>query len=149
MKKVSEVMTRELLTVRKDTTVRELAELFISKRFSSLPVVDESGRLIGIVTESDLIEQGKNVHLPTVITLFDWVIYLETEKTLERELKRMGGRTVADIFKSEVTTINADAPVSEAADIMSSQHINAIPVLENGKLAGIISRLDIIRTLVS
>jgi CBS domain-containing protein len=148
MKTVAEIMTRDLTTVGKETTVRELAELFINKRISSLPVLDSNGTLIGIVTESDLIEQGKNVHLPTVITLFDWVIYLESEKSLERELKKMGGRTVGDIYQQEVITIDAGATVSEAADIMSNRHVNAIPVMENGRLAGIVSRIDIIRTLL-
>lgn len=148
MKTVAEIMTRDLATVGRETTVRELAELFINRRISSLPVIDSSGALVGIVTESDLIEQGKNLHLPTVITLFDWVIYLETEKSLERELKKMSGRTVGDIYQPEVITIDAAASVSEAADLMSSRHINAIPVLENGRLAGIVSRIDIIRTLL-
>jgi CBS domain-containing protein len=149
MKTVADIMTRELLTVRKETTVRELAELFVTKRIGSLPVVDDSGKLIGIVSESDLIEQGKNVHLPTVISLFDWVIYLESEKSLERELKRMSGRTVADIYQTDVLTIKSDAPVSAAADMMSDQKVNAIPVLENGVLTGIVARIDIIRTLLA
>lgn len=95
MKTVAEIMTKEVLTVGTETTIRDLAELFVTHRISSLPVVDASGALIGMVTESDLVEQSKSVHLPTVISLFDWVIYLESEKTLEKELKKMGGRTVA------------------------------------------------------
>lgn len=148
MKTVADIMTREVITVRPATTVRDLAELFITKRIGSLPVVDDAGTVIGIVTESDLVEQGKNVHLPTVITLFDWVIYLETEKSLERELKKMGGRTVADLYQQEVISIAPDAAISSAADLMSKHHVNALPVLENGKLIGIVSRIDIIRTLL-
>lgn len=148
MKTVADIMTREVITVTKETTVRDLAELFITKRIGSLPVVDEAGNVIGIVTESDLVEQGKNVHLPTVITLFDWVIYLETEKSLERELKKMGARTVGDIFQQELISIAPDAAISTAADLMSNRHVNSLPVLENGKLIGIVSRIDIIRTLL-
>lgn len=148
MKTVADIMTREVITVTKDTTVRDLAELFVTKRIGSLPVVDEAGNVLGIVTESDLVEQGKNVHLPTVITLFDWVIYLETEKSLERELKKMGARTVADIFQQELISIAPDAAISAAADMMSNRHVNSLPVLEHGKLIGILSRIDIIRTLL-
>ena len=148
MKTVAEIMTKEVLTVGTETTIRELAELFVTHRISSLPVVDATGSLIGIVTESDLVEQNKSVHLPTVISLFDWVIYLESEKTLEKELKKMGGRTVADIYQPEAVSIAPTASLSEAADLMSAHHTNAVPVLENGRLVGIVARIDIIRTLL-
>lgn len=148
MKTVAEIMTKELFTVGTETTIRELAELFVTHRISSLPVVDAAGTLLGIVTESDLVEQSKSVHLPTVISLFDWVIYLESEKTLEKELKKMGGRTVADIYQAEAVSIASAASLSEAADLMSAHHTNALPVLDNGKLVGIVARIDIIRTLL-
>jgi len=148
MKTVAEIMTKEVITVGTETTIRELAELFVTHRISSLPVVDAAGALIGIVTESDLVEQSKSVHLPTVISLFDWVIYLESEKTLEKELKKMGGRTVADIYQPEAVSIAPTASLSEAADLMSAHHTNAVPVLENGRLVGIVARIDIIRTLL-
>lgn len=149
MKTVSDIMTRELITVKPETTVRDLAELFVTKRIGSLPVVDQQGTLLGMVTESDLVEQGKSVHLPTVITLFDWVLYLESEKSLEHELKKMGGQTVADIYRQHPVTISPEANLSAAADLMSQHHINSLPVLKDGALVGIVSRIDIIRTLLS
>lgn len=149
MKTVADIMTKEVITVRTDTTIRELAELFVTNRISSLPVVDANGHLIGVVTESDLVDQNKNVHLPTVISLFDWVIYLESEKTLEKELHKMGGRTVADIYQPEVFSIASTASISTAADQMSSHHVNALPVVDNGALVGIVARIDIIRTLLT
>lgn len=148
MKTVADIMTKDVVTVRTETTIRELAELFVSHRVSSLPVVDAKGCLIGVVTESDLVEQSKTVHLPTVISLFDWVIYLESEKSLEKELKKMGGRTVADIYQQDVTTIASTSSISDAADLMSSHHVNALPVQDNGELVGIVARIDIIRTLL-
>ncbi len=149
MKTVADIMTKELITVSKETTIRELAELFVNHRVSSLPVVDTNGKLEGIVTESDLVEQSKNVHLPTVISLFDWVIYLESEKTLEKELKKMGARTVADIYQAEIISIPPNASLSEAADMMSGHHTNSLPVVESGELVGIVARIDIIRTLLT
>jgi len=149
MKTVADIMTTTVLTVRTETTIRELAELFVSNRISSLPVVDAAGSLIGLVTESDLVEQSKNLHLPTVISLFDWVIYLESEKTLERELQKMGGRTVADVYQTEIASISPGASLSEAADLMSNHRVNALPVVDNGSLVGIVARIDIIRTLLT
>ena len=73
-----EIMTKDVVSVQKETSIRELAELFTVRKISSAPVVDAEGDLIGIVTETDLVEQDKSLHIPTVISLFDWVIYLES-----------------------------------------------------------------------
>lgn len=142
------VMTRDVVTVKKETSIRELAGIFTARRISSAPVVDDEGGLIGIVTETDLVEQDKSLHIPTVISLFDWVIYLESGKKFEKELKKMTGQTVADIYTTEVETVAPTTPVSEVADIMSSKKIHALPVVEGGKVVGIIARIDLIRTMI-
>ena len=147
MQTVSDIMTKDVLTVKKETTIRELATIFETRHFGSLPVVDDEGALVGIVTASDLIEQGRSLHIPTVISLFDWVIPLESEKSLERELQRMTAQNVGEICKTEVETIAASAPVSTAADIMSDRKLHALPVVEGNKVVGIVSRIDIIRSL--
>jgi CBS-domain-containing membrane protein len=143
-----DVMTRDVITVKKETTIRELAELFARHRISSAPVVDDNGTMIGIVTETDLIEQDKSLHIPTVISLFDWVIYLESDKKFEKELKKMTGQTVGDIYAQEVETVAPSTPISDVADIMSSRKIHAIPVVEDRKVVGIVARIDLIRTMI-
>ena len=148
MQTAGEIMTRDVITVRRETSVRELAELFASHQISSVPVVDDDGELLGIVTETDLVEQDKNLHIPTVISLFDWVIYLESEKKFEKELRKMTGQTVGDIFSEQVVTVTPTTPVSQVADLMTSQRINALPVVEGRRLAGIVARIDLIRTMI-
>ncbi len=148
MQTARDVMTTDIVTVKKETTIRELAELFTSRRIGSIPVVDDDGALIGIVSESDLIEQDKNFHIPTVISLFDWVIYLESEKKFEKELRKMTAQTVGDIYTSDVETVSPDTPVSDIADIMSRKKIHSLPVVEGKKMVGIVSRIDLIRTMV-
>jgi CBS domain-containing protein len=143
-----DIMTKEVVSVTTETTIRELAEIITANRIGSVPVLDAEGALLGIVTESDLIEQDKSFHIPTVISLFDWVIYLESEKQFEKELKRMTAGTVADIFTREVLTVTPETPVSEIADIMSGRKIHAVPVVAEGKLVGIVSRIDLIRSMV-
>lgn len=144
----ADVMTRDVITVRKETTIRELAELFAHHRISSAPVVDAKGDLLGIVTESDLVEQDKNLHIPTVISLFDWVIYLESEKKFERELKKMTGQTVGDIYAEDVMTVAPTTPISDVADIMSREKVHAVPVVDGQKVVGIVARIDLIRTMI-
>jgi CBS domain-containing protein len=149
MQTIAEIMTKEVVTVKKETTLREIAGIFEERRFGSLPVTDDNGKLIGIVTASDLIEQGRSLHIPTVISIFDWVIPLEGEKTLERELKKMTAQTVGEILTSEVITISSAEPASKAADLMSYHKLHALPVVDGDSLVGIVSRIDIIRNLIS
>jgi CBS domain-containing protein len=149
MQTVGEVMTKQVITVTKETSVRDLAGLFTTHRVGSVPVVDGSGNLLGIVTETDLVGQDKSLHIPTVISLFDWVIYLESDKKFEKELKKVTGQTVGDIFTEDVLTVTSGDPVSRAADIMAEQRVNAVPVVDGRKLVGIISRIDLIRTMNS
>jgi CBS-domain-containing membrane protein len=143
-----DVMTRDVITVKKKTTIRELAELFNRHRISSAPVVDDNGEMIGIVTETDLIEQDKNLHIPTVISLFDWVIYLESDKKFEKELKKMTGQSVGEIYSEDFVKVTPATPVSDVADILSSRKMNAIPVLDGNKIVGIVARIDLIRTMI-
>ncbi|SNB45153.1 CBS domain-containing protein [Geobacter sp. DSM 9736] len=148
MLKVADVMTTPVISVRKEQNIRELAELFARHRISSLPVVDEEGRLIGIVTETDLIEQDRNLHIPTVVSIFDWVIYLESDKKFERELKKVTGQTVEDIYTAEVEAVTPETPVSIVADMMSSKKIHAIPVVDGDLLVGMVARIDLIRSMI-
>ena len=147
MQTVADIMTRDVVTVTRETTVRELAQIFETRHFGSLPLVDGEGNLVGIVTASDLIEQGRSLHIPTVISLFDWVIPLEGEKSLERDLQRMSAQTAGEICATDVLTIAPGDPVSKAADTMSSHKLHALPVVDGRKLVGMVSRIDIIRSL--
>ncbi|MBP1727977.1 MAG: domain containing rane protein [Deltaproteobacteria bacterium] len=148
MLKVKDIMTKDVITVTMETTVLELARIFAEKHISSLPVVDDAGSLAGIVTETDLVERDKSLHIPTVISIFDWVIYLESDKKFEKELKKMTGKRVADIYSTDVVTVSPDDTVAKVADIMSSRRVNALPVVEAGKVIGIVARIDLIRAMI-
>ncbi|MEE8260054.1 MAG: CBS domain-containing protein [Nitrospinaceae bacterium] len=142
-----EVMTEEVITVTKDTSIKDLSDLFIKHKVNGFPVVDEDGQLIGIVTEKNLIEQNKNLHIPTVIALFDAVIYLESGKKFEEEVKRFNATQVKDIYTSNVVTVSSDANIHEIASMMAEKSVHSIPVVDDKKILGIIGKLDIIKGL--
>ena len=144
----ADLMTTDLITVTKETSIRELAELFVQHRISSVPVVDAVGGLVGMVSENDLIEQDKSVHLPTVVSLFDWVFYLESERKFAQELKRMTGQTVVELYNTEVTTVTSSTPINAIADLLSAKGATALPVVDGGKLVGIVARIDLIRAML-
>ena len=102
-----------------------------------------------MVSENDLIEQDKSVHLPTVVSLFDWVFYLESERKFTQELKRMTGQTVAELYNAEVTTVTPSAHINEIADLLSAKGATALPVVDGGKLVGIVARIDLIRAMLN
>ena len=148
MQTVADIMTKDVITVKRETTVRELAGIFEQHLFGTLPVVDDANNLVGIVTASDLVEQGRNLHIPTVISLFDWVIPLGGERTLERELHKITAQTAGEICSTDVVTVNPSESVGTVADTMSSHKLHALPVVEGGKVVGMVSRIDIIRSLI-
>ena len=142
-----EIMTDTVITVTKDTSIKKLSDLFIKHRVNGFPVLDENSQLVGIVTEKNLIEQGKNLHIPTVIALFDAVIYLESGKKFENEVKRFNATQVGDIYTSHTVTVSPDTGIHEIASLMSEEGVHSIPVVDGKKILGIIGKLDIIKGL--
>jgi len=142
-----EIMTSEVVTVDPQMPVGELATLLGEKKISGAPVVDQSGKLVGVVTESDLIDQAKKLHIPTAITILDAVIFLESARNVEREVQKMAGARVGDICTSDPVTVGPDTPLDEIATLMAEKGIHTLPVLADGKLVGMVGKTDIIRTL--
>ncbi len=147
MKKASDIMTREVITVLPETTVQQLAQILASHGISGVPVLDQDGLVVGVVTESDLIDQNKKVHIPTVISILDSFFYLENPEKMEHEMRKMAGATVADIYTSPPVTVGEDTPIDEIATIMSERNIHTLPVVADGRLQGVIGKKDIIKTI--
>ncbi|MDA3901961.1 MAG: CBS domain-containing protein [Desulfuromusa sp.] len=142
-----DIMTEEVVSVRLDTSLKDLAKKFVESRFSNLPVLDETGALVGVISETDLIEQHKPLHIPTVMTLFDWVFTLGSEKRFQEEVDRVTAATVGELYHKNPLICSPDTTVSELAALMSQHKIHLLPVVDAGKLVGVVARLDLIRVL--
>ena len=142
-----DIMTTKVITVNPDMPVEGLATILWNSKISGAPVVDAEGTVIGIVTENDLIDQTKRIHIPTMISFLDSVIMLESGAKVEKELSKMTGTTVGDICSKKVISINEDAPLDEIASIMSEKGVHTIPVFRGKELVGIVGKNDIIKTL--
>ena len=147
MLKAKDIMTREVHTVRIDTGMEELARMFIETGVNAMPVLDDAGELHGVVTETDLIAKDRPLHLPTVISLFDWVIYLESENRFREQVEKLTARKVGEICSTEVTTCSEDTSVPDIAALMVDKKVHMIPVVEGKRLLGVVARLDIIRSM--
>lgn len=144
MLKAKDIMTKDVITVKPDTTIEDLARILMEHQISGALVVDEGGNVTGIVTENDLIGKNKRLHIPTILRLFDAFIPLGTSR-LEEEIKRMAATTVGEICTRNVITVDEAASMEDIATIMTEKKIHLLPVLREGRLVGIIGKKDLIK----
>ncbi len=144
--KVREAMDTAISSCSPDTSVEELARRFAEEGVDYALVLDEEGRLLGIVTESDLVDRERKLHLPTAIAVFDMVIPLG-EKRFEEELARLRARTAADLMTREVVTIMADAEIEEAAELMAERGLHHLPVVEGETVVGVLTPHALVKAL--
>ncbi len=149
MLNASDIMTTEIITVKKDTSLKDLARVLYENHINGVPVLDDDGTLIGIICESDLIRKDKKLHIPTVVAIFDWVLYLESPKKIEKEIQRVNATTVEDLYTRNVITVGEKTHIDEIATLMEQKKIYTIPIMDGDRLVGIVGKADVIRTLVS
>lgn len=145
MATVQDVMTTAVLTVRPDTPLREVARLLVERRISGAPVVDDDGRVLGVVSEADLLvkEQG-----PVSVPRGTLDRFLgESDETRQLRAKAEA-RTAGDAMTAPAITIEAGASVHRAAAQMIERRVNRLPVVDRGRLVGIVTRADLVRSFV-
>ena len=142
---VREAMTRSVISVDRDTPLREVARALIDNSISGVPVVDANGALLGVVSEADLLvkEQGAGAirHRPLAR-------FLGESRQSAAQLAKVGAITAGEAMSSPPITITSGRPVTEAAAIMTSRQVNRLPVVDDDKLVGVISRADLVRAYV-
>jgi len=148
MKTARDIMTTSVITVTPDTSIKELVKVLGEHRINGVPVLDKDSRLVGIVTEADVVDQCKKLHIPSFFNFLDGVIFLENPAHLEQEIKKMAGTTVGDILSTKVKTVAPDTPVQDIATIMAEEHIHTIPVMDGDKLVGIVGRWDVVKSII-
>jgi CBS domain-containing protein len=147
---VADVMTPNPLLVHPDTPLNEAIKMIAERRISGLPVVDAEGKLVGVLSEADLMWRETGPTPPPYITILDSVIYLENPAKHERELHKALGQTVGEVMtgKKDIVTIKPDQPLKDAAKLMHDRDTTRLPVLnDSGKVIGILTRGDIVRHL--
>ena len=144
--KIKEIMTKKVITCKTKTLVKEIAKNLIEHKLTGMPVV-EGDKVIGIVTEADLIMQKARIHIPSYIQLLDSYLYLEDPKEVGVELQKILAMDAKQLMTSEAVTIGPDDTVQDLATLIEREHINPIPVVDNDRLVGIVSRADIVKLL--
>jgi len=149
MLKAKDIMTRELISVTPETPVTEAAKILLEKRINGLPVLDEQGELVGIICQSDLVAQQKRFPIPSVFNLLDGLIPIGSPKTLEKEMKKIAASRVAEAMSTTLVAVSPEATLEDIATLMVTKNFHTLPVLDHGKLVGIIGKEDVLRTLLA
>jgi CBS domain-containing protein len=142
----SDVMVGDVKTVGPGTSVAEVARLMAQNDLSALPVVDDLGRLVGIISEADLLrreEIGTEVHRPR------WMEAMTPATTLAAEFARAHGKQVKELMSEDVITATEDTPLAEIAAILERRRIKRVPITRDGALVGVVSRANLIQALAS
>ena len=143
-----DIMTSDPVTVAPDTTVTEAARLMSERRIGALPVV-EKGRMVGLVTEGDLIMQDVKVHFPTYLSLLGGYVFAPgASDRFENSLRKAVAATVSDVMTREPISVTADALVTDVATLLVERDISRVPVMDGDAVIGIVSKSDIVRSLV-
>ena len=144
-------MQRDVASVRPDTDVETLLRLMRRHELPGVPVTDEDNRVVGVVTEADLVirDEDADLRLPHHIDLLGGVIFLEPIKHYEERLRRAFAATVADMMSPDPVVVHPEDSVRNAARIIAERHHNRLPVVDaDGRLVGVVTRVDVLEALI-
>lgn len=145
---VQDFMTPNPVTVKPTDSVATVVKILDEQRFRGLPVVDDQGKFVGLISEEDLIVREAPVQSPLYLTLLGSIIYFDSSEKFQQQLKKSLGMLVQDVMTTKPATTHPQATIAEVAQTMLQSRVGQLPVLdENQKLVGIITRHDLIHAL--
>lgn len=145
--KVRDIMKPDVITVGPDATIRELAGILADRNISGVPVVDEDGRVLGMVSESDVIMQDAEFHFPYYIQFLESVIYLQSLSRFEERFRKTFGSKVSEVMSDKLVQVAPDESIHDAATLMADHKVDRLPVIDGERLVGIVTRGDIVRAI--
>ncbi len=143
-----DIMETNIIKISPDINIVSAAKILLKNRINGVPVVDDDGRLQGILCQSDLIFQQKQISLPPFFSMLDGIIPLSSSKKLDDEIQKIAAVNVAQAMVKNPVTAHLDMPVSEIASLMVEKHFHTIPVVDNDELVGVIGKEDILKELI-
>lgn len=146
--KVSEIMTQNVISITVEATIEDAAKLLLERNISGLPVVDKDGILVGIITHRDLLYKNIQPDPPAMLEILGGFVYLGGVDRYNEELKKLVSTKVKEIMTTDVITADVEDTVQRVAKLMINNGVNRIPIIKDGHMVGIVSRSDIIRSMV-
>ncbi|MFP5221266.1 MAG: CBS domain-containing protein [Acidobacteriota bacterium] len=149
MLKAKDIMTSSVITFTPETPISQAAQTLLEKHINGCPVVDASGALVGILCQSDLVAQQKKLSLPTVFTLLDGLVPMTSMTDLDREMQKIAAITVSQAMSDDPEYVDSETPIEDIATLMVERGFHTLPVVDGGKVTGVIGMEDVLRTLTS
>ncbi|HQI80468.1 MAG TPA: CBS domain-containing protein [Deltaproteobacteria bacterium] len=147
--KVGDIMTKAVITLTPDMGIVDAARVLMDHHINGAPVLDSSGKLVGILCRDDLISQQKKLPLPSYFVVLDGVIPLMSPRHVEKEMDKISATTVEHAMTPRPVTVTEDTDIEEVASLMVDRKIHTIPVLDaQGRLSGVIGKEDVLRTII-
>lgn len=144
-----DIMSEKVITLSPDTDIAQAAKTLLDAGINGAPVLDEKGRVVGILCQSDLVVQQKRVPVPTIFTLLDGLIPLTSSKQIEKQVRKIAALTVAEAMTPDPVTVEPDTALENIATLMVDRHFHTLPVIEKGRLVGVVGKEDVLKTLLS
>lgn len=143
-----DIMSHDVVTLAAGMDFAAAAKVLLENHFNGAPVVDDQGRLVGILCQSDLVAQQKRLPVPTLFTLLDSFVQLTSTKQLEKQARKIAALTVAEAMTPDPVTVQPDTGIETIAGLMVDSNLHTLPVVQDGRLVGIIGKEDVLRTLI-
>ena len=146
---VRDIMETDVPAVYPSDAVESVLKVLRAHELPGVPVVNEGGRCVGIITDEDLVLSGEDadLHLPHYFELFGGIVFLEPLRKFEQRLRKAFSSTAADLMTEDPITIEPDETVRQAARVIAERKHNRLPVVEHGRLVGVVTRLDVLDAL--
>lgn len=144
--KARDVMVSPVVTTKPNTTVKDVAQLLVDNRISAVPVVDDRGKIVGIVSEGDLLHR---IETGTEARKSLWVRFITGDARLAEDYAKAHGRTVSDVMTKHVIVAKPDTALSDVATLMERHAVKRVPIVSDGQLVGIVSRANLVQALAS
>ena len=143
-----DIMTRDVITISPETEIAQAAKLLLTNRINGVPVVNDAGELVGILCQSDLIIQQKNIPIPSLFTFLDGFIPLTPSKKLDEEVEKIAATRASDAMTANPVTVSPDTEIEKIAALMVEKSYHTLPVVDEGQLVGIVGKEDVLKTLI-
>lgn len=147
-KTAKDIMKTDVIVAKKDDSIANVATLLIKEKIGGLPVVDENNKVVGIISETDIMKKETDIESPRVLNFFQGLIFLDDIKKLEDDMKKVAAYKVEDLMSRDIITVNENDSFDYVANVMIKKSINRVPVVDKENfLKGIICRYDIIKAM--
>ncbi|WP_028574223.1 CBS domain-containing protein [Desulfonatronovibrio hydrogenovorans] len=143
-----DIMTKNPIVVRPETEIPEAAKLLLEKNINGIPVVNDQNELVGIICQSDLVAMQRKIPVPSLFTLFDSLLPLGSTSKMDREIKKIAAARVEDAMTPSPVHVGEDTGLEDLAEIMVNKKFHTLPVVENGRLVGVVGKADVLKTLM-